>query len=366
MTVTHTPSRTPTPGRQTSINTISSRESLRDNTRLSSPAGSRIELNGKHPPAESRIELNGKHPLTVMRPTAPRTVPDRRSADTFSDRAPFSSSRYRDGRTAVYRGPEPRSPRNDTFSYAHHTRDRYDRPNRRPYYFDPWTFRYYPRAFTPVFYGGPVVAPVTGFGISWSRGTFGVSFGSYYPVYSRTRYYDSWYGCGWNYSNLYYDGWRHGWYGGISYICNPWPVYRTYYLYEPAPVYTETVYVTQPATAATIIAPPATVAASVPSAPATADASENASPAQQIETDTEGCFCPCHCNGQRPCTCDYPCGSEYAVNAEDFNLRLGYESYAESLNAETIWASYAGLDRWDPDAVTPPAGLSAAIDISPY
>ena len=364
LTITHTPSRIPTPNRQISVNQFPSRETLRENTRLN--------------PTESRIEMNGKHPSTAIRSVSPiRTKPDSRPRNPFLDHPQFSGTRHSDGRTAVYRGPERRSPHQESFRDGHYDRDRHDHHNGRPsYHFDPWTFRYTSHAFVPVYYGAPVYAPVTGFGVSWGHGSFGFSFSSYWPTYCHTRYYDSWHCGGWGYSNLYYDGWRHGWYGGVSYIYNPWPVYRTYYLYEPAPVYSETVYVTQPAVATTVVATPATVTTAAPqttapiitATPATAipEVWEAAPAVQQVETVTEGCFCPCHCNGQRPCICDYPCGSEYAVKDEDFDLSLGFGSYAETLNAESIWTSYAGMDRWDPEAETSPFGASISTDSTPY
>ena len=64
-----------------------------------------------------------------------------------------------------------------------------------------------------------------------------------------------------------------------------------------------------------------------------------------VDAAAIGCFCPCHCNGQRPCICAYPCGAEYAVAREEFDLRLSFASYADTLDPETIWVAYAGLDR---------------------
>ncbi|MDD4017076.1 MAG: hypothetical protein PHV28_03940, partial [Kiritimatiellae bacterium] len=183
----------------------------------------------------------------ARKPSSPGPVPS-----GFGHRSP---SRYTDGRRAVYHAPDRHHP-----SFHH----------RSPYHFNPWTFGYYHHGFTPMWYG-PVVYPVSGFGFAWSNGHFGLSVGSYWPAYTYTPYYDSWYSGGRGYSSLYYGGWRHGWYGGFSYIYNPWPVYRTYYLYEPEPVVTrvETVYVTQPATTTYVEAAPApATTVAYPSAPA--------------------------------------------------------------------------------------------------
>lgn len=291
---------------------------------------------------------------------------------SFADRKPFSSSRYSDGRNSVYHAPERHSYssrhepyyRNGHNDYNDHRGHNDHHGNRHS---DQWSFHY--GAFAPAWYG-----PVSGLGFAWSNGHVGLSFSSYWPTYYNTRYYDSWSCGGWGYSNLYYGGWRSGWYGGVSYIYNPWPVYRTYYLYEPEPVVvrTETVYINQPAptTYAVQDPAPATYAVEYP-APATYAAASPAPTTQSIQTapaaepvtgaavpavpsaetvPVEPCFCPCHCNGQRPCTCAYPCGAEYAVDDETFALSTVYESYAESLDPETIWSSYAGLDRWDADS----------------
>ncbi len=224
-------------------------------------------------------------------------------------------------------------------------------------------------AFSPVWWG-PVVYPA-GFGLTWYSGSFGLSIATYAPAHTYTRYYDSWCGGGWGYSSAYYGGWRSGWYGGFSYVYNPWPVYRTYYLYDPYPVtetiyvtqpVTETIYVTQPAAATAAVSPAApsvtteSYAVSAAAAPAAYAAVPAASPSawdeapavSRAEAAATSCFCPCQCNGIRPCTCDYPCGAEYGLRDEEFDLSLGFASYADTLNPETIWSSYAGLDRWEP------------------
>jgi len=113
----------------------------------------------------------------------------------------------------------------------------------------------------------------------------------------------------------------------------------------------ETVYVTQPATTTYVeTAPAPATTAAYPSASTGETGAWAAAPATaRVETVTSTCFCSCHCNGQRPCICDYPCGSEYAYDADAFDLSLTYTSYSESLDPETIWSSYAGLDRYETD-----------------
>ena len=298
------------------------------------PAGSSLRT-----PSRSGIEsLRNYDPSSLTR-GIPSRIARKPSHPGFgtSGFGHSSPSRYTDGRRTVYHAPDRYHP-----SFHDH---------RSPYHFDPWAFGYYHHGFTPMWYG-PVVYPVSGFGFSWNNGHFGLSVGSYWPTYPCTPYYDSWYGGGWGYSSLYYGGWRHGWYGGFSYIYNPWPVYRTYYLYEPEPVVTrvETVYVTQPATTTYVeaTAPAPTTTAAYPSAPAGETGAWESAPAvERVETATSTCFCSCHCNGQRPCTCDYPCGSEYTYDSRAFDLSLDYKSYSESLDPETIWSSYAGFDRYD-------------------
>ena len=209
-----------------------------------------------------------------------------------------------------------------------------------------------PYACSPVWWG-PVVYPA-GFGLTWHSGSFALSIATYAPVASYTRYYDSWCG-GVGYAGVYYGGWSSGWYGGFSYVYNPWPVYRTYYLYEPALTVTrtETVYVTQPAETVYVAQPPAatTTAAAEPpaAAPAAGPATGEATPAG-AEAEASTCLCTCRCNGQRLCVCSYPCGAEYAFGEQELNLGVAYTPYSVALNPETIWLSYAGLDRWDASA----------------
>jgi hypothetical protein len=235
--------------------------------------------------------------------------------------------------------------------------------------FDPWTFRYHHYGFSHIAYRPVPVYAASGMSFFWSSGAFALSFGAYsWPSYGYTctRYYDSWHSGHWEYSNLYLGGWRSGWYGGFSYIHNPWPVYRTYYFYDPAPVVTrvETVYVEQAAPTATAAAETTSVLAAPPAAAPTeesAGAWAEAPAAERVEAQSHRCFCACGCNGTRPCLCDYPCGAEYEDLTTRTDLRLGYVSYADSLNPEVIWASYANLDRAADEGYDPTETETAAL-----
>jgi hypothetical protein len=132
---------------------------------------------------------------------------------------------------------------------------------------------------------------------------------------------------------------------------NPMPVYRTYYLYEepqtivieqPAP---QVVYVNQPAQQVVeyVQQAPATPASEVPQLQAALPTVTAEEQTAQVQEDVP-CFCACKCNGRVPCICQYPCGSEFAYSPDEYTLK-GFSSYSESLSAELIWSSYAGLDR---------------------
>ena len=307
-----------------------------------------------------------------------RSAPTRTKPGTF---APVSTiSRYRDGRYSVYTPPVRHTAARHIGPYrpSYHRPDRYDhhRHNDRRHHSSFYlglsigSGWYTPGWYGPAWYG-PVYYPASGFSFSWSNRRYGLSIWNSGPVYA-TPYYDSWNCGGWGFSSLYYGGWHSGWYGGVSYIYNPWPVYRATYFYDPVPVVTrtETVYVTQPATQTTVVYEEPQTYASAPAAPLSAyptasttapllpqpvaapaiqpeDTMWDAAPAvARIDTETIGCFCSCHCNGQRPCICAYPCGAEYAIVREEFDLGLSFASYADTLDPETIWGSYAGFDRW--------------------
>jgi hypothetical protein len=205
--------------------------------------------------------------------------------------------------------------------------------------------------FAPV-YWGPSYSYAS-YTTAWHGGGVTVSVGgpaySYYrPFYCNTGYIHD----GWHYSSAYYGGWRGNWYGGFSYMFNPYPVYRTYYLYEEP----QTIVIQQPAQQVVYVNQPAQqLAPAQEYAEPLAPQQQLVPPpppaeAQQVANDPDArCFCACKCNGRVPCICEYACGSEFAYAPEDYTLQ-GFASYAESLNAELIWSSYAGLDRVESEA----------------
>ena len=97
---------------------------------------------------------------------------------------------------------------------------------------------------------------------------------------------------------------------------------------------------TEPVDAVAPVQQPVTVLPKTPEQPA--------APVQNETAFEIPCSCPCHCNGVRPCTCAYPCQSEYVISGE--TTRLDFHSYAETLNPEQIWLSYQELDRY-PDLI---------------
>jgi hypothetical protein len=193
-------------------------------------------------------------------------------------------------------------------------------------FFASFTYASYSPAYT--FYGyTPTYAC---FGYTPTYACFGYTPAITYASYSfnscRDRRYDRYQTCSYN----YYGGWRHGWYGGFSYVCNPWPVYSTYYFYDPPPVVTqtETVYITQPVMAA---APAA--GAPIAEAPAPAVGGEPAVSNTLAAADQNASAD----NRTSDLWADYDAG------ADDFTL--DFTSYAETLDTERVWASYAEIDR---------------------
>lgn len=341
LTFGRTPSRLPDSRTRTPENVaIPGRESVRQSTRLALPAIHTAPGRG----------TAGSDPLTVTTPPHAQTVRPVPVARVPAGHpsAPFIGSRYRDGRSDIYRPPERvpgRRPSAPFIAGGHGGMPfipQAGRHNRRGHISSGWY---------------PVIAPAAGFSFFWHSGPSYVSVYSYSywntPVYTCTPYYDSWSCGGWGYSNVYYDGWHHGWYSGVTYIYNPWPVYYTCYFYDPAP----TVVYEVPATSSPVVAAPASnaavsVTAALPASGTTAPRSESVAAAQaavpvtvQVENRVFGCSCPCHCDGVRPCVCAYPCGAEYEITAAHFDLGRSFASYAETLDRETIWASYNGLDR---------------------
>ena len=311
-------------------------------TRLSRPSERERDSN-RLAYVPDRLRPSPTAPANVRpSPTLPSRIspPERNKPSILSNHRP-SPSRYPDGRYTVYNPPKhhgghhpnhrPHYDRHD-----HHRHDRYHSPSRFSFGLvigSGW--------YTPGWYGSSwntyYPASYTSFG--WSGRNWLFSFNTY-----STPYYDSWSYGGWGYSGVYSSCWRSGWYGGYSYIYNPWPAYRSTYFYDPVPVvtHTETIYVTQPSTTTVIYEQPPYAQPEAGSASLWNDA-----PAvEQIDTATIGCLCACRCNGRHACICDYPCGAEYAMHTEDFDLGLAYQSYSDVLDPETIWQSYIGLDRW--------------------
>ncbi len=153
----------------------------------------------------------------------------------------------------------------------------------------------------------------------------------------------------WPYATIYADYGYDGWYGGYSYayqipgtIGYPvtgtvgYPVTGTvgYPIAEAAE--TPVISIAEPIDAVAPVQQPEAV---LPEAPV-----QPADPVQDETAFEIPCTCPCHCNGVRPCTCVYPCQSEYAISGE--MTQLDFHSYAETLNPEQIWLSYQelGLD----------------------
>ncbi len=189
-----------------------------------------------------------------------------------------------------------------------------------------------------------------GFGITWWSKRFTLSFSTYSPVYygCHTPYYNSWYYGGYGYSSLYYGGWRSGWYGGLSYVCNPWPVYRTYYFHDPEPVIIERPVIVQNEIIIEKAQPIVITNSSTVESSSVSNTSpypddhiiveerttirsspeEIASAGIDPEYIYEDRFDPYYYDG------------DYLAD----ELRIGFASYADTLNPESIWLSYAGLD----------------------
>jgi len=204
--------------------------------------------------------------------------------------------------------------------------------------------------------------PVRTVTTTWQSGSVAVSVSSRstYPVYTYSPYYCSsaWgHHDGWQHSNVYYGGWRSSWYGGFSYMFNPYPVYRSYYLYEEP----QTIVIQQPAQQVVYINQPVQPVAPVQGSLGIFEPQQQpvATPppaeAKQVEAAPEPCFCACKCNRRVPCICEYACGSEFNYSPEAYTL-VDFISYSESLNAELIWSSYAELDRPEATDVVAEAG----------
>jgi len=153
---------------------------------------------------------------------------------------------------------------------------------------------------------------------------------------------------------MYYGGWSSGWYGGFSYVYNPWPVYRTYYLYEPAPLVIQQPVIIRQATVVQRERPLETYTSEVQVQPITYISQQN--PEQIVieeRTTIKDIDQPTKYPSGEPVayTSGYTDDDLYETYfyageymREEFTLE--FSSYATSLNPESIWISYAGLDRW--------------------
>ena len=209
-----------------------------------------------------------------------------------------------------------------------------------------------------------------GLGITWSshRHGYALFFGSFAPVPVYTSY---------GYDGGYYGGYGAG-YGGCSYGYTTWPVYSTSYVFEPAPVISQTaapVYY-EPAATATDDTQPTETTAAVPPAPAaettvplsTATAPTISGPAASYavtaplpETVPAPATAPVPVdpaatplekteNSARASLDDILIEEELLLYESTLDVRIRFTSYAEALNTETFWASYAGIDRLETDA----------------
>jgi len=337
--------------------------------------------------SRERFEVGSRTPATKTAPlnqaqlqAASLRSPQRTDSRTFGDDR--ARTAYTSNLQPSPRYPKPLEDRRTPYyshHYPSHSRHHDYRPmtcySSRDAFWTAFAFTLGAPLFAPV-YVGPFGYSHVSYSTAWHGGGVTVSVGgpaySYYRPYYRPYYCNTGYiHDGWYHSSAYYGGWRCNWYGGFSYMFNPMPIYRSYYLYEepqtivieqPAP---QVVYVNQPAPQVVYVNQPAQqVVEHVQQAPAIpASETPQLQPALPVTTEAQTaqaqenahCFCACKCNGRVPCICEYACGSEFAYSPDDYTLK-GFASYSESLNAELIWSSYAGLDR--PEATDVVAGAA--------
>jgi hypothetical protein len=340
----------------------------------------RTELISEPTPQRTVERPQRERPTRVEQPQSVQITPPSRTSSRTTERESPSATRNPVERAAAYSRHERPSRELNTYRRPEQPRPTYHHPpdthNYHSYHYQP---HYYPQrpvtcysgrdAFWAAFsftLAAPFVAPlyvahvadpfpVRTVTTTWHSGNVAVSVSSHstYPVYTYRPYYcsSSWYHHdGWQHSYAYYGGWKCNWYGGFSYMFNPTPVYRTYYLYEEP----QTIVVQQPAQQVVIYNQPpqpavqnqdflATTAPSTPQTPPPVQVAAGEDPAATTN-EPERCFCACKCNRRVPCICEYACGSEFNYTPDAYTLG-GFVSYAESLNAELIWSSYAELDR---------------------
>ena len=349
----------------------------RTKSRVTEKSSSPFIFSDRSRSSREPFEVGSRTPATKTAPlnqtqlqTASLRSPQRTDSRTYGDdrvRTAYTSNLH----------PSPRYPKpledRRTPYYSHHypshSRHHDYRPmtcySGREAFWTAFGFTLGASLFAPV-YVAPFGYSHVSYSTAWHGGSVTVSVGgpaySYYRPYYRPYYCNTGYiHDGWYHSSAYYGGWRCNWYGGFSYMFNPMPVYRSYYLYEepqtimieqPAP---QVVYVNQPVQQVVehVQQAPAIPASETPQLQTALPVTTEAQTAQAQED--ANCFCACKCNGRVPCICEYACGSEFAYSPDDYTLK-GFASYSESLNAELIWSSYAGLDR--PEATDIVAGTA--------
>lgn len=317
-----------------------------------------------------RFEVGSRTPSTQTAPLkqAQFQAASLRSPQTMDSRS-YGNDRNRPAYSSHNKPAPCAPPKHHNSYYSHHY------PSHSGHYYH--GYHYSEGAFWTAFgltLGASILAPVymgpvyssASYTTAWHGGAVTVSVGgpaySYYSPYYRPYYCTGYIHDGWHHSSAYYGGWRSNWYGGFSYMFNPYPVYRTYYLYEepqtivieqPAP---QVVYVEKPAqqTVEYVQQAPALPASETPQLQAALPSVAAEAQSAQAQ-ESARCFCACKCNGRIACVCEYACGSEFAYSPDDYTLK-GFASYSESLNAELIWSSYAGLDR--PEATDIVAGAA--------
>lgn len=310
------------------------------------------------PPSRTapRTTVNVRSPSILNEHSSPQPAPTTRVSSTRYAPPPYAltTQRHPEPVRTTYHPP-------DTHNYhsrqtpTHHYNSY--RPvtcySERDAFWNAFSFAMVAPLVAPLYFAQVVDPfPVRTVTTTWNSGAVAVSVStrSTYPVYTTYRPYycsSAWgYHDGWHHSNVYYGGWRSSWYGGFSYMFNPYPVYRTYYLYEePQPIVIQqpaqqVVYINQPAQQVA----PAQGSIGIFDTPQQPVAAPLPAETQKVANTPAPCFCACKCNGRVPCICEYACGSEFNYSPEAYTL-VDFISYSESLNAELIWSSYAELDR---------------------
>jgi hypothetical protein len=354
----------------------------RTESRVTEKSSSPFSFSDRSRSSRERLEVGSRTPSTPTTPLnqAQHQATSLRSPQHWDSRT-YGNEHNRPAYSSHSKPAPYAPPKHQSSYYSHHYPS-----HSGHYYHNSHGYHYSEGAFWTAFgltLGASIFAPVymgpvytsTSYTTAWHGGAVTVSVGGpaypyyrpfYRPYYCNTGYIHD----GWYHSSAYYGGWRGNWYGGFSYMFNPMPVYRSYYLYEepqtivieqPAP---QVVYVNQPAPQVVYVDQPAQQAVEhvqqAPAMPAretpqlqAALPSVTAEAQSAQAQENAPCFCACKCNGRIACICEFACGSEFAYSPEDYTLS-GFASYAESLNAELIWSSYAGLDR--PEATDIVAG----------